>query len=191
MSSSPSRLRVTALLTAALACLSAGIAVALPAAAVATTEGVVINEIESDDGKSPDWIELVNTSAAAVDISGWIVKDDDDTRTDAIPVGTTLAPGAFYVFTKPAMTFGLGKADAARLFRPDGTTLVDSYGWTAHATVTYGRCPDGLGAFTQTTTATPARPTSAPQPRPPRHPPRPRHPAPRRRARCRRPVPWP
>lgn len=172
MSSSPSRLRVTALLTAALACLSAGIAVALPAAAVATSGGVVINEIESDDGKNPDWIELVNTSAAAVDISGWIVKDDDDTRTDAIPVGTTLAPGAFYVFTRPAMTFGLGKADAARLFRPDGTTLVDSYGWTAHATVTYGRCPDGVGAFTQTTTATPgatntcaaASPTPSPTP---------------------------
>jgi hypothetical protein len=62
-----------------------------------------------------------------VDISGWILKDDDDTRTDAIPAGTTLAPGAFYVFTAPAMSFGLGKADAARLFRPDGTTLVDSY----------------------------------------------------------------
>lgn len=174
MSSSSSRLRLIALLTAGLACLSAGIAVALPAAAVPTPAGVVINEIESDDGKNPDWIELVNTSSAPVDISGWILKDDDDSRTDAVPAGTTLAPGAFYVFTAPAMSFGLGKADAARLFRPDGTTLVDSYTWTAHATVTYGRCPDGVGGFSQTTTATrgasnacgAATPTPTPTPSP-------------------------
>ena len=25
--------------------------------------------------------------------------------------------------------------------------LVDSYVWTAHATTTYGRCPNGTGAF--------------------------------------------
>lgn len=170
MSSSPFRLRAIALLTAAIACLFAGIAVALPAAAVPTSDGVVINEIESDDGKNPDWIELVNTSSAAVDISGWVVKDDDDSRTDAIPAGTALAPGAFYVFTKPAMSFGLGKADAARLFRPDGQTLVDAYSWTAHATVTYGRCPDGVGAFAQTTAATPGSAnicgTAAPTPTP-------------------------
>ncbi|QRY42259.1 lamin tail domain-containing protein [Microbacterium hominis] len=156
--------------TAALACLSAGVAVALPAAAVSTSGGVVINEIESDDDKNPDWIELVNASTAAVDISGWIVKDDDDSRTDAIAAGTILAPGAFYVFTKPAMSFGLGKADAARLFRPDGQTLVDAYSWTAHAAVTYGRCPDGVGAFAQTTAATPGATnvcgTTSPSPSP-------------------------
>lgn len=156
MHSLPARVRWTAVLSAAATVLAAGVALALPAAAtVSAGGGVVINEVESDDGKNPDWIELKNTSDAAVDISGWVVKDDDDSRTDAIPAGTTLAPGAYYLFTKPQMTFGLGKQDAARLFRSDGVTLVDSYSWTAHATVTYGRCPDGIGAFAQTTTATP------------------------------------
>lgn len=171
MSSSPARLRWIGLLSAAVACLAGGIAVALPAAATGSAGGgVVINEIESDDAGSPDWIELRNTSDAAVDISGWIVKDDDDSRTDAIAAGTTLAPGAFYVFTSPAMSFGLGKADAARLFRPDGQTLVDAYSWTAHAAVTYGRCPDGVGAFGQSAVATPGAAnvcdTTSPSPTP-------------------------
>jgi len=51
--------------------------------------------------------------------------------------------------------FGLGSADSARLFDVDGTTLIDSYSWTAHAATTYGRCPDGTGAFV--TTATPTK----------------------------------
>lgn len=175
MSSTPARLRWTALLAAAAACLAGGIAVALPAAATSTMErGVVINEVESDDGKNPDWIELTNTADAAVDISGWIVKDDDDTRTDAIPFGTTLAPGAYFLVMKPTMSFGLGKADAARLFLPDGTTLVDAFTWTAHAAVTFGRCADGRGAFEQTSVATPgaanvcavSTPTPTPTPSP-------------------------
>ncbi|ABW13664.1 conserved hypothetical protein [Parafrankia sp. EAN1pec] len=41
-----------------------------------------------------------------------------------------------------------------RLYQPGGTTLVDSYTWTSHATTTYGRCPDGSGAFTTTSAST-------------------------------------
>ncbi|WP_454118215.1 lamin tail domain-containing protein [Microbacterium lacticum] len=33
-------------------------------------------------------------------------------------------------------------------------TLVDSYSWTQHAATTYGRCPDGTGAFTVTAAST-------------------------------------
>lgn len=141
---------------------------ALPAAAA--EPGVVINEIESN-GDTTDWIELVNTSLAPVDVSGWVLKDNDDTRIDAIPAGTELAPGEFLVFTEPEMTFGLGKEDAARLFLADGATLVDSYSWTQHATTTYGRCPDGTGEITTTTVPTPGAandctPVSSPSPTP-------------------------
>ena len=41
-------------------------------------------------------------------------------------------------------------ADSVRLFATDGTTVLDSYTWASHATTTYGRCPDGTGAFTTT-----------------------------------------
>ena len=34
------------------------------------------------------------------------------------------------------------------------TTVVDSHSWTAHAATTYGRCPNGTGAFITTTTVT-------------------------------------
>jgi len=49
--------------------------------------------------------------------------------------------------------FGLGAPDAARLFDPTGK-IVDSLSWTAHAGVTYGRCPDGTGAFQNTAAST-------------------------------------
>lgn len=144
---------------AALAALaSAADAAAAPIAADAAAS-IRINEVESDASPT-DWVELTNIGTAPVDISGWIVKDDTDTRTDALPAGTILAPGAFFVFDQPAMSYGLGKADSARLFAPDGTTLVDSYSWTAHAATTYGRCADGTGAFTLTAAPTKGAPNA-------------------------------
>lgn len=149
------RLRAGAALIAVVAAVST--AAVLPAHAdggVVIDQGVVINEIESDAADGVDWIELMNAGSQPVDVSGWVVKDDKDDRTDALPDGTVLAPGSSYVWAAPALTFGLGKADAARLFLADGVTLVDSYSWTQHAATTYGRCPDGTGAFTVTAAST-------------------------------------
>ncbi|WP_166874699.1 lamin tail domain-containing protein [Salinibacterium sp. ZJ450] len=106
---------------------------------------VSINEVESDG--DPDWIELVNTGAAPVDISGWAVKDDKDERTSTIPADTVLAPDGYYVIEEPVIDFGLGKEDTARVFLADGVTLVDSFAWTGHAVTSYGRCDDGTGTF--------------------------------------------
>lgn len=115
---------------------------------------VVVNEVQSDDAAGgPDWVELLNTGAAPVDVSGWILRDDDDLSALPIASGTVLAPGAFLVVeTRDAVTgagFGLGKADEIRLFTADGTGLVDGYAWTEHAT-TEGRLPDGSGDFVDT-----------------------------------------
>ena len=66
----------------------------------------------------------------------------------------SLAPGRATWRSTSTRSFGLGGADSARLFAADGTTLVDSYTWTAHAATTYGRCPDGTGAFATTTAST-------------------------------------
>jgi hypothetical protein len=112
---------------------------------------VKINEIESDDGSNPDWIELFNPGAVTVDLSGFVLKDNDNTHIFTIPAGTTIAPGSFIAFD--ALGFGLGSSDAARFFDPAGN-LLDSFTWTAHAATTYGRCPNGTGAFTTTTTVT-------------------------------------
>ena len=116
---------------------------------------VVVNEVESNGGVPGDWIELYNRGTSVVNLSGFVVKDNDDSRTTTLPAGTTIAAGGFLVIEEAQLGFGLGAADAARLFEPSGA-LVDSYTWTAHATTTYGRCPDGTGPFATTAFATKA-----------------------------------
>lgn len=113
---------------------------------------VRINEVEST-GDATDWIELTNPSGSAIDVSGWLLKDDDDTHVFTVPASTSLPAGGYMAFDVDA-AFGLGSADTARVFQADGTTLVDSYTWAAHASTTYGRCPNGSGAFTTTLAAT-------------------------------------
>ncbi len=114
---------------------------------------VKINEIESNGGAPGDWVELTNTGATPVDVSGWLVKDNDDTHIHPIPAGSTIAPGGFLP-VDVELSYGLGAADSARLYSADGLTLLDSHTWPAHAAVTYGRCPDGSGAFADTTAPT-------------------------------------
>ncbi|MGK2875455.1 MAG: lamin tail domain-containing protein [Nocardioides sp.] len=124
---------------------------------------VVINEVESNGDPVADWVELHNIGAASVDISGWIVKDDDDTHTKAVPAGTTIAPGGYFaLYTElPAPGFGLGSADQARLFEADGTTLVDAATpWTGHPATSWGRCPDGTGTFRETNVSTRNQPNA-------------------------------
>jgi hypothetical protein len=122
---------------------------------------VKINEVESNGGTPGDWIELINNGSTAVDLSGYILRDSDDTHTFTIPAGTTIAAGG-YLAEDVESSFGLGAADSARLFAPDGTTLIDSYNWSAHATTTYGRCPNGTGAFTTTSAPTKGAPNACP-----------------------------
>jgi hypothetical protein len=109
-----------------------------------------INEVESEG--VADFIELVNTSEeTTINVSGLVLKDDDDSRTLAIPAGTSVHPeGYLAVDTDVPGGFALGGSDRARVFLPDGTTQIDGHSWTAHAATSFGRCPDGTGAFVPT-----------------------------------------
>ncbi|MCB8904945.1 MULTISPECIES: lamin tail domain-containing protein [unclassified Streptomyces] len=127
------------------ATLLAAATLAAPAAHAAPADDIRINEVVTT-GSVDDSIELFNKGAAAVDISGWVLKDDDTSHTFTVPAGTTLAPGAARAFTVAA-AFGLGSSDKARLYLPGGSTLVDSFGWSAHSAPSWSRCPDGTGAF--------------------------------------------
>jgi hypothetical protein len=115
---------------------------------------VVINEVESSGDDAGDWIELYNPSLTTVDVGGFVLSDNNDAQRYVIPAGTLIPAQGHVVFLESTLGFGLGSADAARLFRPDGVTLADSYTWTTHATTTYGRCPDGSGAFVTTVAST-------------------------------------
>jgi hypothetical protein len=130
------------------------------------TSPVKLNEVESDDGAPGDWVELLNTGTTAVDVGGYVFRDSGDAPSGyTIPTGTSIAAGGYLVLDQDAtgakgFTFGLGGGDSARLYLPGETTPYDTYAWTAHATTTYGRCPNGTGAFTTTTSPTKGGPNS-------------------------------
>ncbi|MET9085717.1 lamin tail domain-containing protein [Streptomyces sp. NPDC004237] len=124
--------------------LAVGALTASPAHAAAADD-IRINEVVTT-GSVNDSVELYNKGTATVDLSGWILKDDNNSSKYAIASGTTLAPGGFVAFDVHN-AFGLGSSDQARLYLADGTTLVDSFSWTSHSAPSWSRCPDGTGSF--------------------------------------------
>lgn len=125
---------------------------------------VALNELESVD----DRIELHNSGAAAVDISGWILTDK---WTDAsyepaadgdklVFVASSVAAGEYLVIARGELPgqhpFGLGaEGDTVTLLRPDLSVVSQvSYGDQA-AAVSFCRLPDGpAGTWTAGCTPT-------------------------------------
>ncbi|MEU3606856.1 lamin tail domain-containing protein [Streptomyces sp. NPDC035033] len=138
------RRRDLALALAVVPALALGMTTAAPAQA-APADDVRVNEVVTT-GSVEDSIELYNKGASAVDVSGWILKDDDNGSKYTIASGTVLAPGGFRAFDVHGR-FGLGSSDKARLYLPDGSTLVDGHSWSGHSSPSWSRCPDGTGAF--------------------------------------------
>ncbi len=69
-----------------------------------TPGAVVLNEVMADNlsavnngGTFPDWIELYNSGAQAVDLSGWSLTDDGNPRKFVFPTNTTVAAGGYLV----------------------------------------------------------------------------------------------
>ena len=79
-----------------------------------------------------------------------------------------LAPGGYLVLENTDsggagdFSFGLGNPDEVHLYLPNGVTEVDSYSYTDHALTTYGRCPNGTGAFVDTAASTKGGPNACP-----------------------------
>ncbi|MBO9577924.1 MAG: lamin tail domain-containing protein, partial [Microbacteriaceae bacterium] len=151
---------------------AASLVAAAPAFAVTTDLSTLrINEASSQ-GSPTDWVEILNTGTEAVDATGLVVKDNDDSHAITLPGGTTIAAGGLltvYVDDAtawPGHSFGLGSADSARIFAANGTTLLDTVSWTAHVN-SIGRVPDGTGAFVAISPATPGvlnAPSEEPEP---------------------------
>lgn len=106
---------------------------------------VVINEIESN-GDATDWVEVFNAGATAVDMSGWTLMDSDPAghaaETTALPAGTVLAAGGYFVFDQPAnFEFGLGGGDTVTVRDANGKTVAEHV-YADHAKGVWARCGD-------------------------------------------------
>lgn len=69
---------------------------------------IVINEINYNSSasfNSEDWVELYNNSDSAVDLSGWIFKDEDDTHNFVIPDETELPVEGYMVLCRDSILF--------------------------------------------------------------------------------------
>ena len=107
---------------------------------------IIINEINynsPDDVNPGDWVELYNASDSDIDLSGWIMKDNDDSHSFELPQGTVIAGLGFLILTREEalfleiypdlvdivvgdFDFGLSSnGDAVRLYNTDGD-LVDA-----------------------------------------------------------------
>lgn len=132
----------------------AGISVKLSAASEYTAvfvsddsgiNNVVINEINyksADDFDTKDWIELYNTTSAAINLTGWKLSEENPAEAFTIPAGTIIPPYGYLVVSSnqnklhklnPNLSgqsvvgdfeFGLGKTGKIQLFDSEGN-LVD------------------------------------------------------------------
>ncbi len=125
----------------------------------AAASPVVINEVESNGDARGDWVELANTdTVSTVDLSGWsIVDGDPEHEPIVLPEGTTIESGGYRAIitdgTAYNTDFGLGGSDTVTLRDAQGT-VVDEFGWEAHAAVTWARCADMTGDFVDAASAT-------------------------------------
>ncbi|MDR9417217.1 MAG: CotH kinase family protein, partial [Gracilimonas sp.] len=70
---------------------------------------IVINEImyNAEENNDPaDWIELYNTSNAEINLSGWVVKDEDDSHSFMMPDNTVIAAQGYLVVSENTAMFG-------------------------------------------------------------------------------------
>lgn len=124
---------------------------------------IVINEVLAFNRNArangvdyPDVIELYNTGASSVDVSGFALTDNTGTPTKYVIPGTTIIAGGGYLLiyadsalTSPGLhtSFGLN-SDGDSLYLMSGTTVLDSVTFGTQAPdVSIGRIPNGTGAF--------------------------------------------
>ena len=69
---------------------------------------IVINEINynsNDDHESGDWIELYNPGQMEIDISNWVMKDDNDQHSFTMPDETVINGGSYAVIVRDVDLF--------------------------------------------------------------------------------------
>jgi hypothetical protein len=141
----------------------------------AHAQTIRINEVFADnktnvfsDGSISDWVELVNISGQAVDLTGYSLTDAASTpRKWVFPSGVSIQPNAYLVglldsSRAPSTSAGAilntgfsikAGGDRVELYAPGATPVLEDsvrFGPQA-ANYTIGRVPAGTGSFTLTT----------------------------------------
>ncbi|MBN2685536.1 MAG: lamin tail domain-containing protein [Pontiellaceae bacterium] len=108
--------------------------------------GVVINEyFAHTDLPQVDYIELFNTTAQPIDLSGAWLSDEAGTNKYQIAEGTTIGPRGFKSFDQNALGFALS-ADGEQIYlmNADQTRGIDALAFRGQANgISEGRYPDG------------------------------------------------
>ena len=142
--------------------------------------GVYINEfmasnastVVGPDGSYCDWIELYNTTNAAVDLSGFGISDDlAQPLKYALPEGAKIeANGVLLIYCTGRETQDISKLEApfalaaykeAVVFSTKSGKILDSYEYSGMQTdMSMARIPDGTGEFTVCAQPTPGYPNT-------------------------------
>ena len=133
-----------------------------PASRAAAASPILINEFVPKPASGAEWAELLNTSDAPVDLSGWIIDDDTlgPPRT-ALASGTSIAAHGLLVVSLTSNILNDTGSDAIQLLDA-ANTLIDTHAYTGTvAGMAYARIPDG-GATWARVAATPGAPNPQP-----------------------------
>lgn len=119
-----------------------------------TCARVVINEILPHPLSGDDWLELFNTEASEVDVSGWIIEDSTS-KIKTLSEGTKFTTASAYlqIFVSNRLN---NAGDTIKLKDKEGITLDEkSYGADPGVDIALGRFPDGNNSWGTLTTFTP------------------------------------
>lgn len=155
---------------------------AFRASTLIETGTLIINEIcassittlRDEDGEYPDWIELYNAGAKAIDLSNYALSDDPDSLVKwRFPQGSVIEPGGYYVVYasgKDRASANGGWPHASFKLRSNGETVIlaDIQGRMVdlvtydllEADTSWGRDEEGTSGFKRFSQPTPGLPNT-------------------------------
>jgi hypothetical protein len=127
---------------------------------------IVINELFAGGTSvtDPDWIELKNVTGAAIDLAGYKLRDSNVSNRSTIPSGFTIEAGGYFIVYCDDQDDGgvpggvhvpwklsAGNGDEVHLMDPSDREIDSTtFGIDVPASKSWGRLPDGTGAFLPT-----------------------------------------